>query len=724
VAGQRRWRLGEILVASGVLTPAQLEQALARQRLGTTVVGMRLSTEEDIAAALAQQLGLETVDLVEVGPDPAAVRRVPRTLAERHEVLPLHVDGRGHLVVAMSDPTDVVAMDDLKLTSGLAGVRAVVSTGTAVTAALRRAYGSDEAALDMFAPSPDETSTAAEDTEDVSTVSDGDEPIIRLVNALLTDAVASRTSDVHVEPERDHVRVRFRIDGLLREKMRVPRHIGPALVSRLKIMSSLDIAERRRPQDGRAMIRVEGQDVDVRVSTMPTMFGETIVLRLLHKQAEKLRLGDLGMATDVREQLETALTRPQGLILLTGPTGSGKTTTLYAALSQLSEPTRNVLTLEDPIEYHLEGINQTQVNPRIDLTFARGLRTILRQDPDVVMVGEIRDRETAELAMEASFTGHLVLSTLHTNDAPSTILRLADLGVDRFLIGSSLLLVAGQRLCRNVCPQCREPATPDESVLHRLGLAREDLDGARLVAGAGCQVCERTGYLGRTALLEMLQVTTEMRELITGGGTETAIGRLARRQGMRSLRLDGIVKAMAGITTLDEVLRVTPDEPLGEDDAEGAQAAARVTPRLVQRLTGGDGATATPGPEDHAVRPPTILVVDDDASVRELLRVVLADDYRTVDAADGAAAVAMFDEHRPDLVLLDLKLPDVDGITVAKRIRALEHDRDVPILVVTGVEDAATEVDGLLAGVDDYVRKPFNDEVLLARITAALRRVA
>jgi type IV pilus assembly protein PilB len=777
VTTDRRKRLGEILVASGTIDESQLEDALAaqadgsvRRRLGATIIDLGFSTEDDIAAALATQLRLETVDLAEIGPEPAALQRIPRHLAERHHVLPLRIDEDQQLVVAMADPTNVFALDDLKLGSGLRDVRPVVSTETAITEALRRTYASDSAALDMVENMVEGDVTTVDEDEDLAAVAAGDDqPIIRLANAILADAVRTRTSDVHVEPERDHVRIRYRIDGLLRETMRVPKHIGPSLVSRLKIMSTLDIAERRRPQDGRAMIRVEGQEVDLRVSTMPTMHGETIVMRLLRKGAERLSIDDLGISPDARAMFESALERPQGLIVITGPTGSGKTTTLYAGLSLISDPVRNILTLEDPIEYQLEGINQTQVNPKIDLTFARGLRTVLRQDPDVVMVGEIRDRETAELAMEASFTGHLVLSTLHTNDAPSTIVRLVDLGVERFLIASSMILVAAQRLARNVCPHCAVPAQPEERILHRLGLQRSDLEGVRLVQGTGCQRCEKTGYLGRTALLEVLPITPEMRELIVEGGSETEIGRLARQQGMRTLREDGIAKALAGITTLEEVLRVTPEESVrtsrcpecnvvvGEDflfcpncdhglrgDAcrecgsrlEGdwttcpycrAAVDRDAPPRpvvsrdLVRQVAEGAVRRA---PSPAPPTPRTVLVVDDDGSIRKLFGLLLDDEFTVLEAVDGEQALAMTAEHRPDALLLDYRLPDMDGIEVTRQLRQREEGADVAILMVTGVEDPALEVEGLLAGVDDFLTKPFDEDVLRARLRSLLRRHA
>lgn len=783
-------------MASGVLTEGELEEALGsqkvdgvKQRLGTTILRLGLSNEEDIARALADQLGYGTVDLSAIGPESAALSRVPRKLAERHHALPLRIDPDDHLVVAMSDPTNVVALDDLKLTSGLRGVRPVVATDSAVTDALRRVYGTDTGALEMVDRLNDGDVVSVED-DDIGEAATGDEqPIIRLANAILADAVRTRTSDVHVEPERENVRVRYRIDGLLRETMRVPRHIGPSLVSRLKIMANLDIAERRRPQDGRAMIRVEGQEVDLRVSTMPTMFGETIVLRLLRKGAERLTIDDLGISPDARAMFESSLSRPQGLVIITGPTGSGKTTTLYAGLAEIEDPVRNIITLEDPIEYQLQGINQTQVNPKVDLTFARGLRTVLRQDPDVVMVGEIRDRETAELAMEASFTGHLVMSTLHTNDAPSTIVRLVDLGVERFLIASSLILVVAQRLARMVCPHCKVSAVPDERTLKRLGMKLEDVADTNLVVGTGCQICEQTGYLGRTSIVEILPITPKMRELITEGGSETAVGRLGRAEGMRTLREDGIMKALAGVTTLEEVLRTTPEESvktsrcpecaiivgddfvicpnceasLDTDVCDGCgqtiepgwttcpYCRAAITEKetssrfaidrnLVEQVASAaprSGAAALreaqveirmpeAGHPDYVADPTgetgTILLVDDDDSIREYVGMMLDESYTVLEAPDGETAIAMWQKHRPDAIILDNKLPDTDGIELTNRIRIEEGRRHVPILMITGTDDPAAEVEGLLAGVDDYMVKPFDEAVFLARLKAMLRR--
>jgi type IV pilus assembly protein PilB len=556
----RRWRLGELLMAAGVLREEQIPEVMQRrqpgERFGAAVLRLGLADEEAIADAVATQLRLPRVDVTYERPAAEVLDRVPSRLAERHELLPLRMEGDA-LVIATDDPSDVVALDDVRMAAGVRAVRPVVTTTSALTLARRRAYRA-EATQDLL---DDLATTDAEDDDAIDDVEDA--PVVRLVDSLLGDAVTARASDLHVEPDADGLRVRIRVDGMLRDLARVPKGLAGQVVSRLKILSKLDIAERRLPQDGRALLRFEEQAVDVRVSTMPTLFGETVVLRLLPKGSERVGLDDLGMAPAVRSRFLETLTRPQGLVLVTGPTGSGKTTTLYAGLAAVADPTRNVLTLEDPIEYQLPGVNQTQVEPKIGLTFARGLRHVLRQDPDVVLVGEIRDQETAQLALEASFTGHLVLATLHTNDAPSSVSRLIDLGVDRFLASSSLLLVLAQRLARTICGSCATADTPTDDVLRRLGLDRDALADATPRRGTGCPACEDTGELGRVAVTELLPVSPRLRELLLEGAGETAIARLARTEGMQTLREAAIELAREGTITFAEVLRITPD-PSGE----------------------------------------------------------------------------------------------------------------------------------------------------------------
>ncbi|MEX2549938.1 MAG: GspE/PulE family protein [Nitriliruptoraceae bacterium] len=565
--GGRRRRLGELLVDAGVVTQAQLdgalEESLTSERIGDTLQRLGLADEHQIAQALGTQLGLEVTDLNGVTPDPLAIDRIPARLAERHALLPLRLED-DVLTIVMADPSNLVALDDVRVAAGVRSVHRVVGVDSEVDRARRRAYRADaqQESIEEAAP-PDEES-------DDDGLGD-DQPIIRLVSSLISEAVAARASDIHVEPRANGVGVRLRVDGLLRETMHLPRGLGRQVTSRLKIMGSLDIAERRLPQDGRAAARVDGQTIDLRVSTMPTLHGETVVLRLLPQGATLLSLTDLGLPATTRQQLTDALERPQGLVLVTGPTGSGKTTTLYAGLAEVSDPTRNVLTLEDPVEVQLPGVNQTQVETRIGLTFARGLRHVLRQDPDVVLVGEIRDQETAQLAVEASFTGHLVLATLRTNDVASAVARLVDLGADAFLIASSLQLVLAQRLARKVCDHCAVPEHPDETLLERLGLGRDTGErdaGERDAAenehplfrrGEGCGRCEGAGTLGRVAITESLVVSPSLRELVVERAAERTLSHQARADGLVSLREEAATLARSGVITAAEAVRVTPD---------------------------------------------------------------------------------------------------------------------------------------------------------------------
>ncbi|HEY7606937.1 MAG TPA: ATPase, T2SS/T4P/T4SS family, partial [Actinomycetes bacterium] len=493
-----------------------------------------------------------------------------------------------------------------------------------------------------------------------------DAPVVRLVNAVMGEALHSRASDIHIEPQERDVRVRYRIDGLLREVTVVPKAIQGPLISRVKILSGMDISERRKPQDGRGRIRLERMEADTRVSSMPTMHGETVVIRLLRKEMEKAKtLAEVGLDERDREVVERALAEPQGLILITGPTGSGKTSSLYAGLATVIRPDINVVTLEDPVEYQMAGVNQVQINERVGLTFASGLRTILRQDPDIVMVGEIRDPETASIAMQASMTGHLVLSTLHTNDAPSAVSRLIDMGVEPFLITSSLTLVVGQRLARVPCSKCSEPVEADLKTLELLGLDPDQIDGAGLRSGPGCGFCAQTGYQGRLGLFEVVRVTRKLRELIVARATEVAVKEEAVAGGMRSMRADGLAKALAGRTTLEEVLRVTPPDPdLARRAARraGGQAPAQVAPAVKT--------------------PPKVLVLDDDSSIAEVAAAVLVDGYEVVAAGDLDEGLRMIGSARPDLVLVDLDFPGIDPTSLLNRLlEAADHP--LPILVMS-----------------------------------------
>lgn len=562
----RRRRLGEVLLTEGVITELDLARALEaqsasvgpRQRLGTTLIELGIVDERDLATALAEQLGLQVVDLFSQSPEASATSRVSGDIARRHELIPLEIEQDGTMVVAMVDPTNIVALDELRMTTRMSRVRPVVGFASQVAGMIERYYpigGMSD--VEGFGGDFDREDSA-EDDNDIDS-----KPIVRLANTLIIDAMRLRASDIHVEPTRGDVRIRFRVDGILTEVMKVPRPARAPLVSRLKLMGGMDISERRRPQDGRTAMTVHGEPVDVRMSCMPSMHGEKIVMRLLRRGASQLALHELQLAPDIEDLVREAIESPQGIVLVTGPTGSGKTTTLYAALAEIATISRNVITLEDPIEYELELVNQTQVNPRIGFTFALGMRTVLRQDPDVLMVGEIRDPETAQLAFEAAMTGHLVLSTVHTNDAPATVLRMSELEIEPHLIASSLKLVLAQRLVRVVCGDCgvEDTTMPDKRTLRRLRLDAEALEGATRRVGVGCNRCANTGYRGRLSLVEALVVTPRIRDQITEGASESAIRELARADGLRSMRHDGILKVMEGLTTFDEVLRATPDDP-------------------------------------------------------------------------------------------------------------------------------------------------------------------
>ena len=575
-----RRRLGEVLVERGILAEETLDSLLAeqaddkadpgqpRRRLGQMLVDQSLASEGEVADALGELLGLEVVDLTTTTVDPDAARSIPRLMAERFGLLVLGPGGRG-LRVAATDPTNVLALDDVRIHTRHRQIEVVVATSSQVREHLARVWSLSNDAADAFELLDDSQPSAAAGGSSGPAGWPGageadDSPTVRIVDALLADAVRLGASDVHVEPQRDGVRIRYRVDGLLRDVMTVPRAAGPAMISRLKIVSSLDIAERRLPQDGRARIGVDGRAVDARVSTLPSLHGEKVVVRLLPGSDDVAPLAELGFEPQQLDVLRRTLATTQGLVLITGPTGSGKTNTLYSAIHEVMTPDRNVVTLEDPVEIQLPGITQVQVNERTGMTFARGLRAILRQDPDVVLVGEIRDLETAELALRASLTGHLVLSTLHTNSAVAALTRLVDMGCPTYLVASSLELVVAQRLVRRPCPSCASAYRPDDSVLALLELGPDDLIGATPRRGRGCATCSGTGYRGRTGVFELLDVDADVRKQLVADSAQTSLEGVVSRREDRSMRMSGVAKAAAGQTTYEEALRVTHADALAD----------------------------------------------------------------------------------------------------------------------------------------------------------------
>jgi type IV pilus assembly protein PilB len=554
-------QLGELLLARGLITEEQLEMARhqASQRgrsLGRIVIEMGFVTEAGLVSILAEQLGLEFIDLTEAQIDASAMALVPEATARRHNCIPVHFDEDGRLVLAMADPANVVAVDDIRAMAKR-DVRTVVATKADVVAAINRHYRLDTAAESLAEEAAADIVSDSAELDDEGSASAEDAPIIKLVNLLITQAVNDRASDIHIEPQEKGLKVRYRIDGVLHEVMSPPKSVQAGMTSRLKIMADINIAERRIPQDGRIGLKVQNKSIDIRVATLPTVYGEKIVMRLLDKSSVLLQLQDLGFQPDNFRRFQESYKKPYGMILVTGPTGSGKSTTLYATLNILNQPHVNVITVEDPVEYRLPGINQVQVNPKAGLTFASALRSILRADPDIVLIGEIRDRETAQIAIEAALTGHLVLSTLHTNDAPSAATRLTEMGIEPFLVASAVDSVLAQRLARKLCERCKEPYAPTEEELKQ---ARFPFDPGeelpKLYRPVGCTSCGRTGYKGRMAIHEVMAVTEEIERLVVERASSEDIVRMARSQGMSMLRDDGMEKVRQGLTSIEEILRV------------------------------------------------------------------------------------------------------------------------------------------------------------------------
>jgi len=570
MAKTRDWT--EILIRRGVIGPDQLKEA---QRVGGTVedslVKLGYAEAEDIMKAKAEQHGLPFIELREIEIPPSVIELVPESLARENIVMPL-AQGSGTIKVIMHDPLGFETIEKLRFVLNRE-IEVALAPKEAIVEAINKYYGRSSGETESVDSMLQEfTDTAIDFAEDTGpggksgtvTLEEGDAPVIKLVHLIIQEAVTMRASDIHIEPFADRVRIRYRIDGVLMERDSAPRRLLGAIVSRLKIMGSIDIAEKRRPQDGRIKILVAGKDIDLRVSILPTTHGQSVVMRILDRDNIKVGLQDLGFGDDDFARFKTMVKRPNGILLVTGPTGSGKTTTLYAALNELNRPDVKIITAEDPVEYYLPGVNQCEVKAKIGMTFARIIRAMLRQNPNILLVGEIRDLETAETAIQASLTGHLVFSTLHTNDAPSAITRLVDIGIQPFLVASSVLAIMAQRLVRKVCPKCKVRYEPPAHILAGLGLRPELAKKANFMKGKGCNNCNKKGYRGRMGIFELMTLTTQVREMTFKGESTQVIRRLARKQGMRTLFEDGIIKAIKGQTTLDEVLRITQRDMVSE----------------------------------------------------------------------------------------------------------------------------------------------------------------
>ncbi|OXB92568.1 GspE/PulE family protein [Parageobacillus galactosidasius] len=547
---QERKRLGDLLVEAGLITEAQLEEALKEkapgQKLGDALLQRGYITEQQLIEVLEFQLGIPHVSLYRYPIDPKVTNLISKEFAKRHMVMPLKIEGE-RLLVAMADPMDFFVIDDLRLSTGF-HIETAIASKDDILRAINKYYDIDESVEDFLQMAP------ATETVEEERITEDDSPIVRLVNQILQLAIEQRASDIHIDPQETKVLVRYRIDGMLRTDRALPKHMQSMLTARIKILANMDITEHRIPQDGRIKMNIDFHPVDLRVSTLPTVYGEKIVMRVLDLGAALNDIHKLGFNQLNLQRFIELIERPTGIVLITGPTGAGKSSTLYAALNHLNSEEVNIITIEDPVEYEIEGVNQIQVNPNVGLTFAQGLRSILRQDPNIIMVGEIRDRETAEVAIRASLTGHLVLSTLHTNDALSTITRLIDMGIEPFLVAASLAGVVSQRLVRRVCRDCQEEQEPTKREIEIFASRGMKID--KLVRGRGCPTCNMTGYKGRIAIHELLVMTDEMRRVILNKEPFSKLRELAIKNRMIFLIDDGLLKVKQGLTTLEEVLKV------------------------------------------------------------------------------------------------------------------------------------------------------------------------
>ncbi len=724
----------------GVLSAERLAElrtkATPGRTLWETLVAEKIASDAQILSALSTRFRLKLADVSTI--DPKVREGVPEQLARRYRVLPLRITD-SFLEVATANPFDLDAEKALAFATARE-IRPLLAAPSRIAEKLDEMYRPEKALdkmLQGMEGSADLVLHPEAEPEElvVSEAEASQRPVVRLVDLIISEGILSRSSDIHIEPEEGAVAVRYRIDGVLRQVMKIPRAAGLPLISRIKIMSQLDIADRLRPQDGRARVSVNGQPIDLRVSTLPASQGEKVVIRVLDSRATVKSLDSLGLNPVESEHIRRLLESHEGIILVTGPTGSGKTTTLYSCINQIKSEGVNIVTVEDPVEYRMPGIVQVQVQEKAGLTFASALRSILRQDPNVVLVGEIRDRETAQIAVQASLTGHLVLSTLHTNDAANAVTRLVDIGVEAYKIAAALRGVIAQRLMRKLCPTCKQVWMEAPAERLKKWLPKE----TPLYRAAGCPDCAMTGYRGRFSILEVLTVTPEVERRIAAGETAGPIADAARRAGMKTLWESGLAHVLRGESTIDELMRVV-DVPQEE---AGVPAAAAPAPRRSEMSRGSPQAgyvapAAEPVVEHfelleepapprtsgaHGLPARKVLLVDDEDSLRKVIKELLErDGYVVAEARDGAQALDQIDRVGPDIIVLDLNMPGLDGYGVLSHLRSRPATADIPVIVLTAKGDEDNEVRVFELGADDFLTKPFRARALSARLEAVLGR--
>ena len=728
----------------GIITPELLEELRAKAEPSRTlwemVVSRHIVTDDGIIEKLSARYRLKVADVALV--DPKVKDTLPEQLVRRYRVLPVRITD-SYCEVATANPFDLDAEKSLAFATGRE-VRMLLLSPAKIAEKLDELYRPDKT-LDRLLEGMDESGDLihlAEEAPDELSISEEEasqRPVVKLVDLILQEGILARASDIHIEPEEGGVAVRYRIDGVLRQQMKIPRAAGLPLISRIKIMSSLDIADRLRPQDGRARVAVNGQPIDLRVSTLPAALGEKVVVRILDSRVTVKSLDMLGLNPGEAEAINRLLENHEGIILVTGPTGSGKTTTLYSMIRQIQSEGVNIVTVEDPVEYRMQGIVQVQVQEKAGLTFASALRSILRQDPNVVLVGEIRDKETAQIATQASLTGHLVLSTLHTNDAPNAVTRLVDIGVEAYKIAAALRGVVAQRLMRKLCPTCKEvwmEAPPDR-------LKKWVPVGTPLYRHAGCPDCAMTGYRGRFSIIEVLPVGPEVERRIAAGQTADRIAEAAQRAGMKTLWESGLLHVLRGESTIDELLRVV-EVPSEEEPQENEPAPPARTSSGVGRPSPAAGVMAPPAERaerstdhfelleepappratgTHGAAPLKVLLVDDEDSLRKVMKDLLErDGYNVTEARDGVQALDQVDRVGPDIIVLDLNLPGLDGYGVLSHLRSRPATAGIPVIVLTAKGDEDNEVRVFELGADDFLTKPFRARALSARLEAVLGR--
>jgi type IV pilus assembly protein PilB len=729
--------VGELLIRSGVvdsfgLTRAQELQSKTVTSLGKALADLGLATEQAVSAAIADGLHIEclSAELPVIETEFSAL--LPAKFCYKHLVVPLSLKGTS-LRLAMADPLDYSAIQDVMFRTSKEVVP-VVATQTSIVTLLNRIPSESDGDTyeNLTGVIPEGEVVPAEDMDNVVDAAKLAKdtklaPVIRLVNLLLSGATKAGASDIHIEPKEKYLLVRQRVDGLLQDVFRIPKHLQDATISRLKIISGMDIADRRRPQDGRSQLRFEGKRIDLRVSTLPTPFGEKVVIRLLDQRRAVMLMDQIDLTPENLRIFQLLLLRPQGMILVTGPTGSGKSSTLYTSLNWVKSATNNIITIEDPIEYHLEGVNQMQLNARAGVTFAGGLRSILRQDPNIIFVGEIRDQETADIALQAAQTGHLLLSTLHTNDAPATVSRLFDLGIESFLVASALIGILAQRLVRRTCPFCAVPQAPTAEAIESLGgFARLPADG-KWVVGRGCEKCGQTGFKGRLAIHELMEVNDELRELITRRAPEHEIRKAARTAGMRTLIEDGIAKAALGLTTLEAILKVVKRDDAAVNDEAGEVAphdhpsgSKAEPPGTAKNL---DAMAAENNGTEGLKKKERVLVVEDSPTIIAVVKYFLElEGFEVAVATDGLAGLEVARRDLPRVIVTDCNMPGMDGVAMVEALRADARTKDTSILMLTSGDEADDEIRALAAGADDYILKPIEPRRLVARVKALLAR--